>query len=214
MSGRRQSRQVDRNELQHGLLVLGSQLSWLPTNRESGFHALQHERLPAVPRSSLHAHLPRLPICVQHADGHSRRTCSRPVPNRPRGCDHLRALGPRCGTFEGSGSGAGCAARGEEEWHRLPCCEMLTSAGVDGCSHFTLSLIPPSADYPSATAGLEALGRQGRSLPLAVVGSGLGGDCVPPGGIGRHAPESHSPDLAPLPLLRQPVCPLFAASCR
>ena len=43
---------------------------------------------------------------------------------------------------------------------------------------------PALADYPSATAGLEALGRQGRSLPLAVVGSGLGGDCVPPGGRG------------------------------
>ncbi|PRW56471.1 alpha beta-hydrolase isoform A [Chlorella sorokiniana] len=39
---------------------------------------------------------------------------------------------------------------------------------------------PLGPDYPSATAGLEALGRQGRSLPLAVVGSGLGGDCVPP----------------------------------
>lgn len=49
----------------------------------------------------------------------------------------------------------------------------------------------PPADYPSATAGLEALGRQGRSLPLAVVGSGLGGDCVPPGGRGGRAAVKH-----------------------
>lgn len=38
---------------------------------------------------------------------------------------------------------------------------------------------PLGRDYPSAVAGLEGLGRRGRSLPLAVVGSGLGGDCVP-----------------------------------
>ncbi|KAL4858409.1 hypothetical protein ACK3TF_001389 [Chlorella vulgaris] len=38
---------------------------------------------------------------------------------------------------------------------------------------------PQGPDTPSAVTGLEAAGRQGRSLPLAVMGSGLGGDCVP-----------------------------------
>ncbi|PSC68105.1 alpha beta-hydrolase [Micractinium conductrix] len=38
---------------------------------------------------------------------------------------------------------------------------------------------PRGPGFPSAVAGLEDLGRAGRSLPLAVVGSGLGGDCVP-----------------------------------
>lgn len=49
---------------------------------------------------------------------------------------------------------------------------------------------PLGRDYPSAVAGLEGLGRRGRSLPLAVVGSGLGGDCVPSGmdaGLGSRA---------------------------
>lgn len=41
---------------------------------------------------------------------------------------------------------------------------------------------PEGADYPSACAGLRALGGTGRPLPLAVVGSGLNDkDCVPPG---------------------------------
>ena len=44
---------------------------------------------------------------------------------------------------------------------------------------------PLGPDYPSAVAGLDAFGATGRSLPLAVVGSGLGGDCVPSGKQGR-----------------------------
>ena len=40
---------------------------------------------------------------------------------------------------------------------------------------------PMGPDYPSACEGLAALGKQGRALPLAVVGGGLGGDCVPSG---------------------------------
>ncbi|EFN58050.1 hypothetical protein CHLNCDRAFT_50739 [Chlorella variabilis] len=47
---------------------------------------------------------------------------------------------------------------------------------------------PLGPDYPSAVAGLEGLGAQGRSLPLAVVGSGLGGDCVPAGKSAAQAP--------------------------
>ena len=38
---------------------------------------------------------------------------------------------------------------------------------------------PLSPEFPSAVSALENLGAQGRSLPLAVVGSGRGGDCVP-----------------------------------
>ena len=47
---------------------------------------------------------------------------------------------------------------------------------------------PRGPGFPSAVAGLEDLGRAGRSLPLAVVGSGLGGDCVPSGERGGAAP--------------------------
>ena len=38
---------------------------------------------------------------------------------------------------------------------------------------------PLSPEFPSAVQALEGLGKTGRSLPLAVVGSGRGGDCVP-----------------------------------
>jgi pimeloyl-ACP methyl ester carboxylesterase len=40
---------------------------------------------------------------------------------------------------------------------------------------------PLSPEYPSAVKALESLGSEGRALPLAVVGSGRGGDCVPKG---------------------------------
>lgn len=39
--------------------------------------------------------------------------------------------------------------------------------------------VPAGEDYPSAVAGLSDLAVRERSLPIAVVGSGLGGDCVP-----------------------------------
>lgn len=39
---------------------------------------------------------------------------------------------------------------------------------------------PLSPDYPSAVAGLSDLALRQRALPLAVVGGGRGGDCVPP----------------------------------
>lgn len=38
---------------------------------------------------------------------------------------------------------------------------------------------PLSPSYPSAVAALQGMGATGRALPLAVVGSGRGGDCVP-----------------------------------
>lgn len=38
---------------------------------------------------------------------------------------------------------------------------------------------PLSPEYPSAVAALETLSKEGRRLPMAVIGSGKGGDCVP-----------------------------------
>lgn len=38
---------------------------------------------------------------------------------------------------------------------------------------------PLSPDYPSAVAALSTLSKEGRRLPVGIIGSGRGGDCVP-----------------------------------